>query len=156
METLEVGYDPDIIAYEDLIDLFLASISSGSIPHKRQYARAIFPTTEAQELVARRKLEGIDGTHASASGVELIPGAKFHSAEMYHQKFYLQGVQAIFAELRRTFPDPWALIDSHVAARLNGYLGGFGDIEEFEAEVDDLVLTPKAKNTLQRIVRSRT
>lgn len=58
--------------------------------------------------------------------------------------------------LSAVYTDPDALRDSTAAARVNGYLAGYGTPEGLEAHRDGLGLPPEAYQELERIVaRSR-
>ena len=41
---------------------------------------------------------------------------------------------------------------SHVAARLNGYVGGFGSLKSFEAEVDELKISEVQADLVREII----
>jgi len=41
---------------------------------------------------------------------------------------------------------------SQVAARLNGYVGGFGSLKSFEAEVDELKLSKAQADLVKEII----
>ncbi|MGW8209297.1 MAG: hypothetical protein ACWGO2_09820 [Syntrophobacteria bacterium] len=45
------------------------------------------------------------------------------------------------------------LVNSTSAARLNGYLDGYGNLDEIESQVGDLGLSPKGANKLVDIVK---
>lgn len=44
---------------------------------------------------------------------------------------------------------------SRVAARLNGYVGGFGSMKSFEAEVDELKLSDQQADMVREILGKR-
>jgi len=44
-------------------------------------------------------------------------------------------------------------VNSTAAARLNGYLDGYGNLDEIESQVGDLGLSPKGANKLVDIVK---
>jgi peptide-methionine (S)-S-oxide reductase len=53
------------------------------------------------------------------------------------------------------YPDPSDFTDSTAAARINGYLGGHGTLEQLEAEIDSYGLSPKGKERLLDILSQR-
>lgn len=48
------------------------------------------------------------------------------------------------------------LIDSHVAARLNGYVGGYGTMADFETELPSLNLDDKVADYVRRVMKKKT
>jgi len=61
----------------------------------------------------------------------------FYNAEHYHQKYLLRGHSMLLKSLPLTDGE---LITSHVASKLNGYLGGYGNEEQFEKEKEEFGL----------------
>lgn len=58
----------------------------------------------------------------------------------YHQKYRLQSHSWLCEELGLT---PALLQTSHIAARLNSYLVGVGDLQDLEKDISKLGLTDK-------------
>ena len=58
----------------------------------------------------------------------------------YHQKYLLQRHPWLLQALDI---DPEDLVESHVAARLNGFVGGYGKAAAFDAEWERLGLNSK-------------
>ena len=53
------------------------------------------------------------------------------------------------------YPDPADIVNSTAAARVNGYLGGYGTLADLQAEIDRLGLSPEAQSALLEIVGRR-
>lgn len=81
---------------------------------------------------------------------ELRPFSNFYLAEDYHQKYSLQRVGVIADELWAIYPNTADFANSTAATRLNGYLDGFGSAEQLQAEIDDLGLSPSAREVLEK------
>ena len=62
---------------------------------------------------------------------------------------------ATLVSLEHAHPDPADLVNSTAAARVNGYLGGYGTLADLQAEIDDLGLSPEAREELLGIVLNR-
>lgn len=77
-----------------------------------------------------------------------------YSIFSYHQKYLLQQhpwlMNALDIEPGRE------LIDSYVAARLNGYVGGYGTMADFEAELPSLKLDDKVADYVRRVMKNKT
>eukprot|EP00090_Calanus_glacialis_P001789 TRINITY_DN11319_c0_g1_i1.p1 TRINITY_DN11319_c0_g1~~TRINITY_DN11319_c0_g1_i1.p1 ORF type:complete len:109 (-),score=34.09 TRINITY_DN11319_c0_g1_i1:605-931(-) len=69
------------------------------------------------------------------------PVSEFYVAEDYHQKYLLQKQGWLLTEL--DLEPGEELVESMVAARLNGYTNGYGSKENFLAEKDSLGLSGK-------------
>ena len=70
-----------------------------------------------------------------------MPAISVHHAahvyvHSYHQKYLLRGHSILLNSLALT---PSDLITSHVASRLNGYMGGHGSLEQFEEVISAAV-----------------
>ena len=109
----------------------------------RQYMEAVFCADDEQEAGAKRV--GI--------ALPIIRGARFYLAEDYHQKYYLRHDRTLIAELADYTPRE--LVESTVAARLNGYAAGQGTLAQLHDELPRLGLSAAAANHLERQVASR-
>lgn len=70
----------------------------------------------------------------------------------YHQKYMLRQRPTL---LRSLGLNDEKLKKSRVAARLNGYVGGFGSLKSFEAEVDELKLSEAQADLVKEIIRKK-
>ncbi|MBS3766116.1 peptide-methionine (S)-S-oxide reductase, partial [Candidatus Bipolaricaulota bacterium] len=73
----------------------------------------------------------------------------FYAAEDYHQKYRLKQNGKFIDELREIYPDPDGLRDSTAAARLNGYLAGYGSSDSVEANLGKLGLSEDTRAELE-------
>ena len=79
----------------------------------------------------------------------IAPLTTFYVAETYHQKHMLQNTP-LMAEMKSIYPDDKDWIDSTAAARLNGYLGGYGRQDAFERNVRRLGLSGEGESFLRQ------
>lgn len=94
-EAVEITYDPSIISYETILDLFWKQIDPTDADgqfHDRgpQYRTAIFYTDEAQLKLAEESKQTLDqsGRFSKPIVTEILPAKPFYPAETYHQDFY--------------------------------------------------------------------
>ncbi len=139
----QVDFDPAKLSYEELLRQIWANRRGGR-SYSRQYMEAVFCVDAEQEATARRL--GI--------GAPIVSSARFYLAEDYHQKYYLRHDRTLIAELADYTPRE--LIESTVAARLNGYVGGKGTLAQLHDELPQLGLSAAAATHLERLVASRT
>lgn len=102
-------------------------------------------------------LESKDREAARINGkirTELLPASEFYLAEDYHQKYYLRQDFVLGTELRSMFRSEHDFVNSTGAARVNGYLGGYGTLSALEKEIDQLGLSEAGRKKLLERVSS--
>lgn len=94
-EAIEITYDPEVISYEKLLQVYWRQIDptdDGGQFHDRgqSYKTAIFYTTEEQRELAEKSKHELDGSGRFPDPIvtEIISADKFYPAEEYHQDFY--------------------------------------------------------------------
>ncbi|WP_226585013.1 peptide-methionine (S)-S-oxide reductase MsrA [Halobacillus litoralis] len=95
IESVQVYYNPDVIHYEELLDVFWRQINPTDdggqfVDRGYQYTTAVFYHTEEQKEVAEQsKKELIDSGRFKEEIVTPIAQAEaFYRAEEYHQDYY--------------------------------------------------------------------
>ncbi|MFW6114883.1 MAG: hypothetical protein ACOC6E_01150 [Thermodesulfobacteriota bacterium] len=76
-------------------------------------------------------------------------------AETYHQKYLLQREPLLIREFELMYSLPADLINSTAAARVNGYLGGYGTYKDLQLEINTFGLSDSARTRLLNKIRSR-
>lgn len=137
----QVDFDTSQLSYAELLALVWGNRRGGH-SYGRQYMEAVFCADAAQEQIARER--GISAP---------ITGARFHLAEDYHQKYYLRRDKLLMRELAGY--SPAQLVDSTVAARLNGYVAGRGTLAQLRDEIAAMGLSPPARAHLEQLVGGR-
>jgi peptide-methionine (S)-S-oxide reductase len=105
-----------------------------------------------QRTAAERSLDRIEEKRGGQVFTEIVPLDVFTEAEGYHQKYNLQNSKLFLDELERYYSDLDGIVDSTAAARINGYLGRYGTIEELQREIEDFGLSEEAERELLRRV----
>jgi peptide-methionine (S)-S-oxide reductase len=141
--VFQVDFDPAKLSYEELLGQIWTNRRGGQ-SYSRQYIEAVFCMDAEQEATARRL--GISAP--------IVSGARFYLAEDYHQKYYLRHDRTLVAELADYAPRE--LVESTVAARLNGYVARRGTLAQLHDELSLLGLSAAAATYLERLVASRT
>lgn len=152
-EAIQIDYDPHKISYADLLEIFWKSHSPLSPSWSRQYMSAILYHDDEQRRLALETRDAHARRLDRKIHTEIAPLGIFFLAEDYHQKYMLRRRAELLGELRAYYPHDADLVASTVAARLNGYVVGCGQLEDLEAEVDDYGLSTRGKERLLAITR---
>ena len=152
-ETVQVDYDPNLTSYGQLLDVFWNSHEPTRRSRPGQYMKAVFYQNEQQRELALASKVAVEKKIGSTVKTEIVPLQTFTMAEDYHQKFTLKGHKGLKKEMMRIYPRHQDLVDSTAAARLNGYLGGYGSKEQLAREMESLGLSTEAEKALAEMVR---
>lgn len=149
-------FDPARVSYGELLDLALEAHDPCRRTSSTQYKAVVFFHDLAQRRTAEERLDAVGLARGMPIATELLPASTFYPAEDYHQKYSLRNNPEILAELEAYYPRPEDLAASTAAARLNGYLAGYGDAAQLESELSILGLSEKAgRDLLERVRRGR-
>ena len=96
-EVVQVVFDPDALAYRELLELFFA-LHDPTTPNRQggdvgtQYRSVIFWHTPEQRETAERVVRELDaqGIWDAPIVTEIAPLTAFHAAEAYHQDYLRQ------------------------------------------------------------------
>jgi peptide-methionine (S)-S-oxide reductase len=145
-----VDFDPAVTSYERLLAVFWATHNPCARAGTRQYMSAVFYHDEAQKQLALESLRRQEAARGTPVATEVLPVGTFYVAEDYHQKYLLRREGGLLKEFQAMYPGPTGLRDSTAAAHVNGYLGGHGSRELIQKEIDQLGLSPAARQRLLR------
>lgn len=96
-EAIKITFNPDEVAYEDLLEIFFATHDPTTINRQgadvgTQYRSEIFYTTEAQKAAAENFIRLL--TEQDIFGKKIVTkisqASTFYPAEDYHQEYYAQ------------------------------------------------------------------
>ena len=92
-EAIRITYDPDVISYGDLLDIFFATHNPTTLNRQgndvgTQYRSAIFPHDEAQEDEAESAIARAQNDHEQPIVTTIEPMATWYPAEDYHQNYW--------------------------------------------------------------------
>ena len=96
-EIVEVRYDPEVISYQELLDIFWRlhdpTDAGGSfVDRGYQYGSAIYYADETQQRLAEGSKEALDasGKFDVPVATEIAPAGEFYIAEDYHQDYHVK------------------------------------------------------------------
>lgn len=94
-EAVQVVFDPAVVTYEKILNLFLHNIDPTQVngqfyDHGSQYRTAVFYHDEAQKKTAEKALKvlGDSGKFDEPIATQVVPASEFYPAEAYHQDYY--------------------------------------------------------------------
>ena len=151
-ETVQIDFDPKVISYEQLLDIFWNSHDPTRSSRPGQYMRAVFYHNDQQRDLALASKAAIEEKTGDTVRTEIVPIRSFTLAEDYHQKYTLKHNKGLKKEIMRIYPHHQDLVDSTAAARLNGYVGGYGSKDQLSNEIDSLGLSDEAEKVLVKLV----
>jgi len=85
---------------------------------------------------------------------EILPFTGFYVAEGYHQKYYLRQKPDLMKEFTAMYPKEEDFTKSTAAARVNGYIAGYGTYENLLSEVGSFGLSSEENKKLQDLVHA--
>ena len=154
-EAIQIDYDPDVISYRELLRVFWSSHNPTGPAISRQYASRIFYHDDEQERLALETM-GREGEKRGREIVtEVTSASEFYLAEGYHQKYQLRRDRDLLNEFTAIYPDEAGLVGSTAAARVNGYVGGYGSLETLEDELESYGLSTAGTERLLHLVDRR-
>jgi peptide-methionine (S)-S-oxide reductase len=151
-ETVEIDFDPTVISYENLLDVFWKNHDPVGRPGRRQYMSIVFYHDDEQKDAAIRTRDRESSRRNARMGTEILPASRFTLAEGYHQKYSLRNRPELMREYEGIYPSYPDFLASTAVARVNGYAAGYGTCEMLREEIDGLGLSPAGRKRLADIV----
>jgi len=92
-ESIEVVYDPAVVTYEKLLDVFWHNVDpltpdAQFCDHGRQYRTAIFTHDDEQKRLAEASQQVLQKRFDRPIVTEIVPAGEFWPAEEYHQRYH--------------------------------------------------------------------
>jgi len=156
-ETFQVDYDPSKLSFEGLLQEFWKNHNPlrDTFYKGRQYISIILYHDEKQKEVAEQKKEEWERKLSGEIQTEIVPLTTFYLAEDYHQKYYLKRFPQAISQLKSLYPTEKDLTNSTLAARLNGFVKGFGQLETLKQEIEnEWNITDQERTEFLRIIGS--
>ena len=104
-EVTQVTFDPSIISYRDLLDVFFTIHDPTQLNRQgadvgTQYRSAIFPHTDEQRADAERAIKDLEvsGVYYAPVVTTIEPMTAFYPAERYHQDYYARNARQPYCQ----------------------------------------------------------
>jgi len=145
-ESVQVHFNPNIISYNNLLDIFFNAHNCYGASYSRQYRSAVFYHSAEQETLALYFKQNLEKDGKVKTAIE--PATKFYPAEDYHQKYQLQSYKDVINALKLSSYEN--LKHSPVLSKLNGFVAGHGDPDRIKREISELEISESLKQQLLR------
>lgn len=153
-EAIQIDYDPIRVSFDQLLEIFWQSHNPGQRPWSPQYRAVFFFHNDEQKRLTYASKERLAARLSGTIQTAIEPVSQFYRAEAYHQKFHLRRHIGLMEAFKELYPgDDDAIVDATAAARLNGYLGGYGSPSTLLVELDSLDLPEVGRQKLLEIGR---
>lgn len=100
-EAIQVTYDPSVISYNELLDVFWRNINPVDtdgqfVDRGPQYRPGIYYHNEQQRIIAEESCDNLEKSmlFETPIKVEIVALEKFWPAEEYHQNYYQKNPQS--------------------------------------------------------------
>lgn len=104
-ESVRIGFDPMVIAYADLLDIFFVIHDPTTLNRQgndvgTQYRSAVFYTRPEQAAIALAKIEELanEGVFDEPIVTEVVPASTFWPAEPYHDDYFARHGQQPYCQ----------------------------------------------------------
>lgn len=149
-ETIEIDYDPKVISYQELLELFFAQHDPYSPAHSRQYASLILYQNKNQKEIALALKQKLETETENQIITKIKKLDKFYLAENYHQKYRLQQRQ----QFKQNYLAKLSIkefINSPAVAKVNGYLAAEGKKDNIIKNLGKLGLTKELQEKILKL-----
>ena len=148
-ESIQIDYDPGRIPYRQLLKAFWRDHDPTRSAWRRQYMSVAFYHDEGQHQAIMETRAEEEARRGATIATEIRPAGEFFRAEDYHQKYYLRRQRQLAEEFNIIYPESRRFTDSTATARVNGYLGGNGTLEQLMDELPQLGLSKTGQERLK-------
>lgn len=155
-ETVEMDFDPNTISLEDILNVFWNHHNPVNInDYKgRQYMSILLYHDEKQrermdQVIEKRKKLGNKGETLTL----IAPYEGLHLAENNHQKYYLKRYPDAFDKLSILYPNHNDLVNSTLAARMNGLAKGYTNLEHIRNEIKQWSMNLDDQSHIMDVIR---
>ncbi|GAB6992001.1 peptide-methionine (S)-S-oxide reductase MsrA [Paenibacillus pini] len=154
-ETVQIDFDPTVLTFEDILDVFWSNHNPVNInDYKgRQYMSLVLYHNEEQKEIISYVLQKVKELGKAERETAILPFSKFYPAEERHQKYYLKRYPDALEKLHTLYPSQADLMNSKLAARLNGLAKGYTNLERIISEIQQWAIDLNTQRILIDTIR---
>ena len=148
-----MAFDPEQIHFEEIVREFWRSHYPNRDAYKgRQYISLMFWQSEQQKHIIEKLKKEKELELNEPVETEIRPFGSFTEAEERHQKYYLKRYPKALEQLAQLYPDVSLLTQSTFAARLNGFVKGFGSRQRVLEEINEWPISKEHRDVLKQVL----
>ncbi|MFD1030015.1 peptide-methionine (S)-S-oxide reductase MsrA [Metaplanococcus flavidus] len=148
-ETVEIDFDPSVISYEEILRKFWLNHYPNRGNYKgRQYISLLRYHGDRQKEAIDRVKREMEKKLGESIETDIAVFNDFTLAEEKHQKYYLKRYPNTLKQLEDLLPHTEHLVNSTFAARLNGFVKGFGKLSSLKNEIASWNIEEEHRETL--------
>jgi peptide-methionine (S)-S-oxide reductase len=153
-ETVEIDFDSGQITFDSLLEVFWSHHNPLNINDfkGRQYLSILFYRDEVQQQSIQRVKERMEADKGPLD-TTVVPYSEFYLAEDRHQKYYLKRFPDAIDKLGALYDSPEDLVNSTLAARLNGLAKGYSNLEPIKREILEWPIAPNEQTELTNLIQ---
>ncbi|WBW99677.1 peptide-methionine (S)-S-oxide reductase [Oceanirhabdus sp. W0125-5] len=152
-EKVQIHYDPDIVSYEELVEMFFDTQTCPHLNQSNQYRSILFYEDENEKDIILRIMEKKEKDKGEKFDTDIRPFKNFYPAEDYHQKYYFKRIRKLYHDMKEIYISEKELTMSTAVGHINGYVHGHGNNEMLKEEIHELGLTEEGKELLESFVK---
>lgn len=148
-ETVEIDFDPKLISFKEILFHFWRNHYPNRDQYKgQQYVSSLrYHDGQQLQMINQVKVE-MEQELGELIETEITPLDHFTLAELRHQKYYLKRYPTVLEQLHSLYPSEESLINSTFAARINGFIKGFGTRDQIVTEIQSWQMSEDARQQL--------
>jgi peptide-methionine (S)-S-oxide reductase len=137
-ETVQIDFDPAVLSYEEVLRHFWRNHYPNRDEYKGRQSISLLRFHDARQKAAIEQVKmEMEAELGEAIETEIALFTDFTPAEARHQKYYLKRYPKVLDQLKDLYPDEQLLEGSTFAARLNGFVKGYGNREALKREIEN-------------------
>lgn len=154
IEVFEVDYDPDVISYEQLVELYFVFYDATMRPLSLRVKPVIYYRTEEEFNIAKMIKQSVEAASSEGIFAVIEPFDIFYLAESKHQLSYLKQESSLYDEITQIYLDEDQLLLSLLASKLNGFIPGYGDPRHLALILEGSGLSAPSLERIEMIIKS--
>ncbi len=119
-----MDFDPKVVSYTELLELFFAEHRPTRAPYSRQYRSVIYTHDYVQAAEANAAKAHAELKYGQKLHTAIEPAPRFWLAEAYHQKYRLRGRKPLMKVFDRRYKDLDSLLRAPEVTWTNAAVAG--------------------------------
>ncbi len=148
-ETLEIDFDPSIISFTDILDVFwrIHNPNRGNYRGRQYLSLLLYHNVDQKRTINEKKAE-LEKDSPEEIRTEIAAYNGFTLAEERHQKYFLKRYPNAIEQMSELFPNKDEFLQATITARLNGFVKGYCRMSDLREEISNWPIDEDSKRIL--------